>query len=259
MEKTGIPLAWAGKETLMRITTLINGKNTILYDADLLDDHLGSRQIQPAFFTPQYWRERDRVTGEAPGRGSSLFIRPDLDTSTEWVLRPYRRGGLIAHFSQTRYVWTGQERTRAVREVSLNAALFEQGLPVARPVGACIFRHGLTYEAAFMTQRIPGARALAEYVRDPRLSSRHLDAVLTQVGHMIRDFHHKGLDHVDLNARNILVDLHDNPWLIDLDRCRLRSPGSWQHRNMNRIQASLRQFAPSLSMVPVLRGYRAAP
>ncbi|MGM0648706.1 MAG: lipopolysaccharide kinase InaA family protein, partial [Bacteroidota bacterium] len=64
------------------------------------------------------------------------------------------------------------------------------------------------------------------------------------------------LDHVDLNARNILIDPQHKPWLIDLDRCRLRRPGGWQNANLNRLERSLHKFNPSVSVTPVLKGYR---
>lgn len=221
----------------------------MLHDADILCDAPESHKNPPALFcpgtcssemfSPGYWRARGLVTGEAPGRGVSLFITPYAGAAEQWVLRPYRRGGLIARLSQARYLWTGAERTRAFREIRLTARLFTLGLPVPRPVGACVTRHGLAYEAALITRRIAGAGALAERLENASASP----ALLERVGRMIRRFHHAGLDHVDLNARNILVDADDTPWLIDLDRCRLRAPGRWQKANLARLERSLNKFA----------------
>lgn len=192
--------------------------------------------MDPALFTAEYWRERGLVMGEAPGRGSSLFLQA---TPTEqWVLRPYRRGGMAAKLSEKRYLWAGAERTRAFRELRLTAALYEQGLPVPRPVASCVTCYGLTYEAALITVRIAGASALAELLVNDLTD----EALLQRVGVMIRRFHHAGLDHVDLNARNILIDPSGAPWLIDLDRCRLRRAGKWQEGNLNRLEKSVNKF-----------------
>ncbi|WP_075880513.1 3-deoxy-D-manno-octulosonic acid kinase [Vreelandella massiliensis] len=240
----------------MRLATLRQKKSLILQDADSLCDAPGSHQIQPAHFTPDYWRERALITGEAPGRGSSLFLQPTPGASTQWVLRPYRRGGLIATLSHSRYLWTGLERTRAFREMRLTASLFSQGLPVPRPIAACVTRHGLTYEAALITQRIPGARALADWLNDASLPDETLNHVLASVGRMIRRFHDHGLDHVDLNARNILIDTPGTPWLIDLDRCRLRRPGKWREANLQRLERSMRKFDSTISIYPIFQGYR---
>ncbi|HAA45538.1 MAG: 3-deoxy-D-manno-octulosonic-acid kinase [Halomonas sp. 54_146] len=233
----------------MRLAALRQKNGLILHDADSLCDAPGTHQIDAELFTSDYWRERGLIVGEAPGRGSSLFLQA---TPTEqWVLRPYRRGGMAAKVSQQRYLWTGAERTRAFRELRLTATLFEQGLPVPRPVASCVTRYGLTYEAALITVRIASAKALAELL----INELADDALLQQVGMMIRRFHQAGLDHVDLNARNILVDLSGAPWLIDLDRCRLRDPGKWQANNLARLERSLLKFSDGSLMPAVYRGY----
>ncbi len=184
--------------------------------------------------------------GEAPGRGSSLF----LDAGPEqWVLRPYRRGGLAAKLSENRYLWTGLERTRAFRELRLTAELFARGLPVPRPVAAGVERHGPTYSAALITVRLPGARSLVDCLNDAA------PALLERVGATVRRFHDAGLDHVDLNARNLLVDAQGKVWLIDLDRCRLRSPGQWREANLQRLGRSLAKFGAAESLAPVRQGY----
>ncbi|MFB9145532.1 3-deoxy-D-manno-octulosonic acid kinase [Halomonas alkalicola] len=208
--------------------------------------------IGPRTFEPEAWREASRVTGEAPGRGASLFL--DADEEREWVLRTYRRGGLIARLSARRYLWTGLERTRAFRELRLTADLHQRGLPVPTPVAAAVTRHGLTYEAALITERIPGARALASRLETDKTD----DDLLRRVGTTIRRFHDAGLDHVDLNARNLLVDEHGAVWLIDLDRCRLRPKGAWQDANLARLERSLAKFDAGDAMAPIRRGYEEA-
>lgn len=209
-------------------------------------------QIGPALFDPDAWREKGLVVGEAPGRGSSLFLATGDE---EWVLRRYRRGGLIARLSEARYLWTGLERTRAFRELRLTAELFEKGLPVPRPVAAGVTRHLLTYEAALITERIAGARALADLLQEDVAD----EALLQRVGATIRRFHDAGLDHVDLNARNLLVDARKGVWLIDLDRCRLRRPGRWQQGNLERLERSLlklpRADRAHYYSASILRGY----
>jgi 3-deoxy-D-manno-octulosonic acid kinase len=194
------------------------------------------------------------VVGQAPGRGESLFLAVDGPDDRQWVLRPYRRGGLAARLSATRYLWTGLERTRAFRELRLIARLFDAGLPVPRPVAAGVTRHGPAYEAALITLRIPGAGALAG-----RLQQGQADgALLERVGRTVRRFHDAGLDHVDLNARNLLVDADDGVWLIDLDRCRLRPDGDWKRANLERLARSLAKFGRPEAMAAIRRGYSPA-
>ncbi|MGM0823117.1 MAG: 3-deoxy-D-manno-octulosonic acid kinase [Pseudomonadota bacterium] len=221
----------------MRLAALRQGNSLILHDADSLCDETTTHQPRVALFCADYWRDRGLIVGEAPGRGSSLFLRPN--ESEQWVLRPYRRGGLAAKLSEKRYLWTGAERTRAFRELRLTATLYDQGLPVPRPVACCVTRFSATYEAALLTVRIPGAQALASLLATGDAD----EAILMRVGAMIKRFHQAGLDHVDLNARNILVDTSSKPWLIDLDRCRLRTVGNWQKSNLDRLERSIRKFS----------------
>ncbi|MCA1768451.1 MAG: 3-deoxy-D-manno-octulosonic acid kinase [Halomonas sp.] len=233
----------------MELATCRAGKVFILYDAERLCDAAAEVPPGPSLFDPEHWRNQGRVIGEAPGRGVSLFLAADSDR--EWVLRPYRRGGFVARLSGTRYLWTGLERTRAFRELRLTADLHQRGLPVPTPVAAAVNRHEFTYEAALITERIRGARALAS-----RLEERLADeALLIEVGRTIRRFHNAGLDHVDLNARNLLVDKRDRVWLIDLDRCGLRSQGRWQAANLARLARSLTKFGARDAMAPIQRGY----
>ncbi len=220
----------------MRLATLRAGKSHILYDADSLCDAGEAPQIGPSTFEPAWWQAQGRITGQAPGRGASLFL--DAGNGEEWVLRPYRRGGLVARLSEARYLWTGLERTRAFRELRLTADLHARGLPVPRPVAADVTRHGPTYAAALITVRIPGARALASLLENGEAD----DDLLQRVGATIRRFHDVGLDHVDLNARNLLVGEEGKVWLIDLDRCRLRPEGAWKGRNLKRLESSVAKF-----------------
>ncbi|MGJ7458265.1 3-deoxy-D-manno-octulosonic acid kinase [Halomonas sp. MA07-2] len=233
----------------MGLATCRAGKDFILYDAQRLCDAAAEVPPGPLLFDPDHWRRQRRVTGEAPGRGASQFL--DAGNGREWVLRPYRRGGLVARLSATRYLWTGLEHTRAFRELRLTAALHERGLPVPRPVAAAVIRHGLSYEAALITERLPGARALASRLEEGRAH----EALLEAVGRTIRRFHDAGLDHVDLNARNLLVDDEERVWLIDLDRCRQRPKGRWQSANLARLERSLAKFGARDAMAPIQRGY----
>ncbi|SDN94811.1 3-deoxy-D-manno-octulosonic acid kinase [Halomonas shengliensis] len=230
----------------MRLATLRAGKNHILYDADSLCDAGAAPQIGPSLLDPAWWQARGRVTGEAPGRGASLFL--NAGNGEEWVLRPYRRGGLVARLSERRYLWTGLERTRAFRELRLTAELLDQGLPVPRPVAAGVTCHGLTYEATLITVRLPGARALASLLKNGEAD----DVLLQRVGATIRRFHDAGLDHVDLNARNLLVDGEGKVWLIDLDRCRLRREGAWKGRNLKRLESSIAKFVATEEVTRII-------
>lgn len=198
-------------------------EGAILYDAATLES------IAPDWFEPPGAAESASMRG---GRGGVVFFDAPFGAC---VLRPYRRGGLAAHVSADRYLWTGAERTRAFREFRLLAQLHDAGLPVPRPVAAAYWRDGLHYRATLVTRRIEATRTLAE-----RLASEELDTALGgEVGATIARFHAAGAWHADLNAHNVLADTHGKVWLIDFDRGRLRHPARrWQRANVERLARS---------------------
>ena len=199
----------------------------------MLADARRMGQPKPEHFEPDWWRAAGRIIGEATGRGSAWFI--DVDNE-QWVLRHYRRGGVVGRFNQDAYLFTGEARSRPVRELRLLAEMEGRGLPVPAPVAMRLQRHGLFYRADLLTVRVPGrplSALLADGAADP--------ALFAVIGEVIGRFHREGVFHADLNAHNILVDGH-SVHLIDFDRGEWRSPGRWQRANLDRLQRSLRKL-----------------
>lgn len=191
-----------------------------------------SRNIKLEQFTPDYWLSLHKVTQTERGRGASWFVDAD---GQEWVLRHYRRGGLVARYIEEHYLWLGLESTRAWREWKLLAGLYDSGLPVPLPVAARACRHGLVYKADIITQRIPGALSLAQ-----RLSGESYDdRCWKAVGETVARFHQAGIYHADLNAHNIMLNKDGQVFLIDFDRGEKRSAGPWQQANLQRLHHSL--------------------
>ena len=199
----------------------------ILYDADCIanPELLG--------FDAEFWASQDAIIGFAEGRGTTFFIQ-HLDK--DYVLRHYRRGGMIAQISLDQYVWTGLQRTRAWREWHLLARMQEMGLSVPQPIAVQVVRHGILYSADIMTRRIPHAATLAKELEQNALS----EDTWQELGKMIRRFHCHGVWHADLNANNILLNNNKQIFLIDFDRGQLRRPARhWQQTNLQRLKRSL--------------------
>lgn len=180
------------------------------------------------------------VSADRRGRGSVYYLTTAAGAA---VLRPYRRGGLMARLSRDHYLWFGAEATRPFREFRLTAALFRAGLPVPQPLAACYQRHGLSYQAALLTARIANVETLAErWHRAPT----HID--WAALGELIARFHALGIWHADLNAHNILLDESDRAFLIDFDRSRWRAlDTSWPTQNLARLHRSLRKVGDGRS------------
>ncbi|MES1943268.1 3-deoxy-D-manno-octulosonic-acid kinase [Salinisphaera sp. PC39] len=207
-----------------------DGDNLLLWDAGRLT------RARPQHFDPDWWADRGELRPVVAGRGAAWFVH---GAGGEWVLRHYRRGGLVARWIEDHYLWTGIRRTRAFAEWRLLAVLAGQGLPVPAPVAARVRRQGIRYAADLITVRIPDSESLAQ-----RLGRAPLPAARWQsLGHLVARFHEAGACHHDLNAHNILVDGRGRFWLIDFDRGRLRRPGRWRRHNLARLRRSLDKLA----------------
>lgn len=202
----------------------------IIYHPGLVEDP------RSELFEPAFWASQTGVTETRGGRGSVLFIR---DGERHWVLRHYRRGGLVGKLLTDQYVWTGAEATRSFREWRLLAHMIALGLPVPTPVAARHVRSGLIYRADLMTVAIPDAQTLAQ-----RLAPALLDTSLWQrIGATLARFHALGVHHADLNAHNIMFDAADNVYVLDFDRGRLREvENRWINAVLERLLRSLNKL-----------------
>lgn len=186
-------------------------------------------------FTPDHWKSLNRLDGEALGRGTTWFIREGRG----WVLRHYRRGGLIGRIVTDRYVWTGEERTRAFLEWRLLHALHAQGLPVPRPIAAHVRHDGMYYRADLLTERIPDSVTLSSLLSRCPLPNEDWRAL----GTLLKRFGRAGVVHADLNAHNVLRKDSGDFFLIDFDRGRQTNDTKAGDRGLRRLQQSLEKLS----------------
>lgn len=186
------------------------------------------------WFDPDILSSRGLLTGSGAGRRPVHFFRHGDE---HWVLRHYWRGGLVARFSSDAYLRTGAHRVRPVREWRLLRDLYQQGLPVPRPIAARVRYSGLTWRGDLITEEIPQARTLFELIEQ----RNDEPAVWQSVGRALARFHRLGAWHADLNVRNILVQPSGKVWLIDWDRGRLNATRGL-NRNLHRLQRSLEKW-----------------
>ncbi|MEL7449429.1 MAG: 3-deoxy-D-manno-octulosonic acid kinase [Pseudomonadota bacterium] len=197
-----------------------------------------AKSFSSDWFNPLQSPLADKVVAAAGGRGTVMF----LDTGEEhWVLRHYRRGGLVGRINHDLYLWTGAERTRSFSEFRLLQALAERGLPVPDAVAARFHRHGLVYRADIITRRIDDAQSWSALLAEA--SDGTPGAQWQAVGACIRRFHDAGVFHADLNAHNIMINSLGEVFVLDFDRGALRGPGGWQQANLERLQRSLRKIS----------------
>ncbi len=228
----------------------------------LADPHsLGNAQLaaSEALFNPDFWAARGELAAVAGGRGSAWFVG---STAQPWVLRHYRRGGLMARISEDRYLWSAENRVRAFAEWRLLLYLSQRGLNVPKPVAAFYRRERLIYRCDLITARIAHTQPLSAALKTGSIAA----AVWRAIGAAIARLHQQGVDHADLNAHNILLDAIGTVSVIDFDRGQLRAPGAWTSRNLARLKRSLQKIAAAMppdrftpaSWEELLAGYRLA-
>jgi len=201
-------------------------RGAILFDPERVDD--------PGWglFDRDRWRARGALIAHTGGRGSIHFIE---DGHRSWALRRYLRGGLAARVAHERFLYCGEDRTRSFLELRLLATLRQKGLPVPAPVAAGYRRGTCTYIAELITGRLAGAASLIEVLRAGRMNAARWAAI----GRCLRRFHDAGVQHADLTANNIMLGEAGEVWVLDFDRGRLRAPGAWRDRVLDRLARSL--------------------
>ena len=200
----------------------------------LLDSAHHDLAVSAQWFSAEFWAERDALKGTATGRGSVAFVEHG---ASQWALRHYRRGGLVGRVNADRYLFTGHERVRAVRELKLLRQLCDWNLPTAAPVASRYQRSGLWYRADLLTEVVSHRETLAEYLMSRVPTPQELKELLSEVHAVVGQFHARGVYHADLNCHNVLLR-DEGVAIIDFDRGEIRRPGAWQHANFDRLQRS---------------------
>lgn len=163
----------------------------------------------------------------------------------ELVLHHFRRYSLISRRSVDRHVGKIGPTGRSIRAFALLSQMRSLGLPVPRPLGVRVVRAGrYSYKADMLVERIPGALPLAHHLTE----HGHTKSLPWKaIGETIRRFHDHGFDHVDLNARDILLGAQGDVWISEFDRCVRRPKGSWQLHALSRLRRSVLNAEPRLN------------
>ena len=99
------------------------------------------------------------------GRGQAALVPSPLGA---YVLRHYRRGGLVARLSDDRFAPEPVHRGRAMREFALLRLMQAWDLPVPAPVAARHHPHAFSYSADIAVAWLPGTRNLVQCLREAR-------------------------------------------------------------------------------------------
>jgi len=206
---------------------------TMVFDAALASDLVGLRLADAD--------ARKRLFARAPTRGRGAAPSVPLRRDVSIILRRYQHGGLFGRLTGMLH-WGP---SRALLELKVTTRAEAAGAPV--PHVACLAlwpAAGPFWSALIGTREERGATDLLEYLRcteDPRARRE----ILREVGAAVRRLHDAGVDHRDLQLRNILVVEDDGKRrivVVDLDRAvyhpRGRLAPRLRARNLGRLTRS---------------------
>jgi 3-deoxy-D-manno-octulosonic acid kinase len=212
---------------------------------------------------------------EHRGRGPCWSI--PLADGTRAVLRHYRHGGVLAPI--TRDLFWGRV-PRPILELAISEELRARGVPTPEVLALFVRPRRLGfYQADLITREVPACIDLGRFLA--RTAGRPAERrwrrrVLGAAGRAVGRMHDAGLDHADLNLRNLVVSEDSGPsgpagasgarpvvWVLDLDRAALARPLPLarrirQLRRMERSLAKLSrdaELASDRDRIAFLRGY----
>jgi len=179
-----------------------------------------------------------RLVARAPSpehRGRTALAVVDLGESGRAVVRALTRGGALGRVVRR----TSLDPQRAMAELRVSAQAAARGAQVLEVLAAVTRRRGWGYEHGLVTREVTGARDLLTVLRTE--DGRPRRRALAAAGRAIRRLHDAGVDHVDLNVKNVLLRRDGEALVIDLDRCHIGrgpAPEAVRVRNLLRLLRS---------------------
>jgi len=144
--------------------------------------------------------------------GGRTSVTPlELDGVGSVVIKHYRRGGLMRHLNERRYLNYG--KTRAQREFELLTSVGSLGINVPQPI-AYAHRGRLLYQAWLITREIHQPLSLASLsLQNEKKHGQIMESVIEQISALIQ----MDILHVDLHPGNVIVDAKGKVYLLDFD------------------------------------------
>lgn len=194
----------------------------------MLRNGLGPQLLERGIEDP----ERLLTTAPSDLRGRTQLARLDMGSEGAVVVRSLRRGGLLGKLVR-RLSW---DPWRALAELIVSAEATARGATVLDVVAAVTRRAAFGYHHGLVTREVAEARDLLAVLREEPEGPTRWRA-LAAAGRSIRRLHDAGVDHVDLNVKNVLLAPDGRAIVIDLDRCRIGAgPLPWSTREGNLIR-----------------------
>jgi 3-deoxy-D-manno-octulosonic acid kinase len=220
---------------------------TLVFDASLASELVGLRLADPD--------ARKRLFARAPRRGRGAAPSVGLRRDVSVILRRYQHGGVFGWLTGMLHLGL----SRALAELRVTARAEASGAPVPHVVCLALWpAFGPFWSALIGTREERGARDLYDVLAAAD-DARARVPLLREVGSAVRKLHEAGVDHRDLQLRNILVTEQDGKRrivVIDLDRANHYSSGRLSPRLRARSLGRLFRSAVKQGLWPERVGRR---
>lgn len=131
----------------------------------------------------------------------------------------------LKSFQPLKWIKNSLFNSSLARSWRYSLLLISKGLPTPRPVVLLERRlYGILQRSYLVTEFLPDARSLTDYLNDPFIDKVQREKVLSDLIHLIGTLHQHGFYHADLKGGNILVGKEDEGpkiYFIDLEASRL--------------------------------------
>ena len=187
----------------------------------VLDDLYAKELVQLRLADPAV---RQALFARAARRGRGTTPSVAVNPGQRMILRRYQHGGTLAGLMGKNFLGP----SRALNELEVTARAEASGAPVPHVLCLVLWPvMGPLWSAMIGTREESQVEDLFEFLTklDDRATRR---CSLRQVGSAIRRLHDAGVEHRDLQLRNILVRKGEPPEivLVDLDRARFHARGT---------------------------------
>lgn len=152
------------------------------------------------------------------GTGRGSILRHHLPSGEYYVLRPYRRGGMMQNLTKENFFTLPPGAMRPMIELEILSHLYDKGVSVPKPLFATVQYRvlGLAYSCSIATEDIPDAVNLLDKI--PSLSPDRAEEIIESVGKEAGRALAFGIFHRDLHVGNVLLRKDGTIVLIDFDK-----------------------------------------
>ncbi len=195
------------------------------------------------------------------GRGNMRMLGDDM------IVRELVHGGFFGNITGRRFLGT----SRSIRELRISNYLIENSIRTPEIPAVRFVKCGIFYSIDIITRLVPDSIDLLTWLEKYRLGQKGevlrfaqnswqdnlFTTIFHETGSIVRRMHDLGVWHADLHLKNILLDEHMNPWILDLDKAWHLPvlPGFMRRMNLDRFFRSCRKWTGkgTISLLPDYR------